>query len=375
MWSPFRKKHLTSLLEISLKQRNSLDSITHKYFKENRSLGSKDRLWLKKGLYDIIKWRELLASYKLNSTKDVVDLYTEKALLDKDHSHLPSHVQVSFPKWIFLKLVDSLGYEKAMEFCCISNEVAPICIRVNHKKISKDQFYKKYRDEMQLSLCENAPNGFILKKNLQFNGLEAFKKGLFEPQDEASQMIGELIQAKPGMQILDYCAASGGKTLTFAPDMDGKGQVHLHDVRQKPLIDAKKRLKRAGIENFQLYFDNEKRMNRLKGKMDVVLVDAPCSCSGTFRRRPDHKWMLTEEKLEDLIALQREICLKASEFLKPGGVLIYATCSALSEENEDQVVFLSSRKDLEHIKSEFIPLKSGGSDAMFAASFKKNLLV
>ena len=289
------KKHLEIVLETALRSKGSLDRHVHNYFREHRALGSKDRLWVKKGVYEIVKWKALLEAHKATNAKELVQLYTDdNSPIGKDTSHLPSNVQVSFPKWLFKKINDSLGYEKAMEFCNISNEEAPVTIRVNPQKCEKDQFFKKYQDELQLSECEFAKYGFHLGKKVRFDLIPDFLKGHFEPQDEASQIIAEYVKAKPTQHILDYCAGSGGKALAFAPDMKGKGQVHLHDIRKKPLIDAKKRLKRGGIQNFQVYHEDEKRLQSLRGHMDTVLVDAPCTCSGTFRRRPDQKWALTE---------------------------------------------------------------------------------
>jgi 16S rRNA (cytosine967-C5)-methyltransferase len=372
MWSPFRKKHLQILLETAEKSKVSLDLHTHRYFKENHSLGSKDRLHVKKGLYEIFKWKELLFAYKVRYPRELVDLYTsEESPLGADNSHLPSHVQVSFPKWLFVKIVDSLGYEKAMEFCKISNEEAPTTIRVNAQKTTVDTFYNKYKDQLLLTKCEFAKDGLQVGKKTQFNSIPEFLKGHFEPQDEASQIIAEYVNAKPNQHILDYCAGSGGKSLAFASHMEGTGQVHLHDIRHMPLVDAKKRLKRAGIQNFQIYQAHDKRLRGLRGNMDAVLIDAPCSCSGTLRRRPDQKWGLTEEFVKEVTVLQRDILIKAIPYLKKGGTLIYATCSILAQENEDQLNFLKERKELTYESSKTVDLKSGGSDAMFLAVFKR----
>ena len=372
MWSLFRKKHLEILLETAKKSKVSLDLHTHRYFKENHALGSKDRVIVKQGLYEIVKWRGLLNACKAETVYELIELYTgDDSAINKPHPGLPSHSQVSFPKWLFKKIVDSLGYDAAMKYCMISNEEAPTTIRINTAKTTKEAFYNKYQEELQLTACEFAENGFHVGKRVRFNSLPEFMKGHLEPQDEASQIIAERVNAQPGWHILDYCAGSGGKALGFAPAMKGSGQIHLHDIRHKPLIDAKKRLKRAGIQNFQIYQGDEKRLNNLKGNMNAVLVDAPCSCSGTFRRRPDHKWALTEEFLNEITTLQRDILMKAIPYLKKDGILIYATCSILEEENEKQVEFLKARKELSFISSETLQLKSGGSDAMFLAVFQK----
>jgi len=376
MWTPFRKKHLEAVLDTALHAKESLDFHMHKYFKEHRALGSKDRLWIKRGVYEIMKWKGLLNAYKAESVKELVDLYSEEHCpIGKNQSHLPSHIQVSFPKWLFKKISDSLGYEEAMIFCKISNEEAPVTIRINSQKCDKEEFFTRYKDELTLTRCEFAKYGFHLGKKVRFDLMPDFLQGHFEPQDEASQMIAEYVNAKPSEHILDYCAGSGGKALAFAPFMKGKGQIHLHDIRKKPLIDAKKRLNRAGIQNIQIYHEKEKRLASLIGHMDTVLVDAPCSCSGTLRRRPDQKWDITEDFLKQLIVTQRDILIKAIPFVKIGGLLVYATCSILKEENQMQTEFLKNRKDLSFVSDYSISLKSMGADAMYLSIFKKNSLV
>jgi 16S rRNA (cytosine967-C5)-methyltransferase len=376
MITPFRKKHLTILLKNSITSKISLDLLAHMYFKANRSLGSKDRPPIKKALYEILKWRLLLNYFGANSAESLIDLYlSENSPIGRANLDVPAHIRVSFPKWLFDKLTDSLGEKEALKFCLASNLEAPVTIRVNKAKCESEEFYHTFKEPLLLTKCTLAKHGFHVGKKIQFSSLSQFEEGHFEIQDEASQVIGESVNAKKNQHILDYCAGSGGKTLAFAPEMEGSGQVHLHDIRKKPLVDAKKRLNRAGIQNFQIYFGEEKRLKSLEGNMDTVLVDAPCSCSGTFRRRPDQKYSLTEEFLREIILTQREILLKAIPFVKKGGTLIYATCSALTEENEDQVEFLKKREELTFISQKAIPLKEMGQDAMFLAIFKKNSLV
>lgn len=372
MWSFFRKKHLELLLETTLSCKGSLDFLVHKHFKDNRALGSKDRVIVKQALYEIIKWKELFKAHKAETPLELIALYTsEDSPIGKDNTHLPSNVQVSIPKWLFKKIDESLGYKSAMEFCSLCNTIAPTTIRLNSNKCEKNAFYEKYKEEMLLTPCTFAKYGFHVGKRFQYDSLPEYREGHFEPQDEASQIIAETVDAKPGQHILDYCAGSGGKTLGFAPLMGGKGQVHLHDVRIKPLLDAKKRLKKAGIQNFQIYQGEENRLSTLLGHMDTVLVDAPCSCSGTFRRRPDQKWNLTESFLNEITTLQREILTNAIPFVKKGGTLIYATCSVLKEENEEQTAFLKEREDLVFLEEKIVPLTKDGSDGMYLSVFKR----
>ena len=372
MWSPFRKKHLTKLIEKALVTKNSLDFCTHQYFKANRSLGSKDRVHIKNGLYTIIKWRALLNFHKAETASQLCELYTgEKNPIGKIHPNIPKNCQVSFPNWLYTKICESLGEKKGFEFCQISNEQAPTTIRVNNNKISTEAFYSQNKDSLGLKKLLHAKNGFEVGKKIQYHNLQCYQNGEFEPQDEASQVIAAYVNAKPNQHILDYCSGSGGKSLAFAPLMKNTGQIHLHDVRKKILIEAKKRLKRAGIQNFQLYFNKESRIKRLKNAMDTVLVDAPCSCSGTFRRRPDHKWLVTPESLNKVSLLQEQILNEAIVYLKPGGKLIYATCSVLHEENEAKEAFLKKRADLRFIDAKHLPLKSGQNDSMYLCIFEK----
>jgi 16S rRNA (cytosine967-C5)-methyltransferase len=164
----------------------------------------------------------------------------------------------------------------------------------------------------------------------------AFRKGRFEIQDEGSQLAASLAGASPGMQVLDYCAGAGGKTLAMAAAMDNRGQLFAFDAGKQRLAPIFERLRRAGTRNVQAFADPA-RLEALEGQCDLVLVDAPCTGSGTWRRRPDAKWRLTERQLEMRQAEQAGILAKASRFVKPGGRLAYVTCSVFPAENSDRV--------------------------------------
>jgi len=164
----------------------------------------------------------------------------------------------------------------------------------------------------------------------------AFQKGWFEVQDEGSQIVADLAVPREGEQVLDFCAGGGGKTLAMAAAMHNKGQVHAYDTDRKRLAPIIERLKRAGTRNVQVHEDLSS-LTPLKERFDRVLVDAPCTGTGTWRRRPDTKWRLTEKNLEERLAQQREALANASAFVRPGGFLFYVTCSILPQENEEQV--------------------------------------
>ena len=164
----------------------------------------------------------------------------------------------------------------------------------------------------------------------------SFQKGWFEVQDEGSQIVADLVDPREGQQVLDFCAGGGGKTLAMAAAMNNKGQVHAYDADRKRLAPIIERLKRAGTHNIQVH-DNAKALESLKERFDHVLVDAPCTGTGTWRRRPDTKWRLTDRNLQERISQQDEALSEASAFVKPGGSLVYVTCSVLPDENDRQV--------------------------------------
>lgn len=173
----------------------------------------------------------------------------------------------------------------------------------------------------------------------------AFRKGWFEVQDEGSQLVAELAAAEPGMQVLDYCAGAGGKTLALSAAMDNRGQIFAHDAEKQRLAPIFDRLRRAGARNVQTVA-GPAGLEALSGQMDLVLVDAPCTGSGTWRRRPDAKWRLTDRQLEVRQREQAAILEAAKGFVKPGGRLVYITCSIFRQENQHQIAaFLAANED------------------------------
>ena len=198
----------------------------------------------------------------------------------------------------------------------------------------------------------------------------SLKKDCFEIQDEASQLIAALVEAEPGQHVLDYCSGSGGKTLAFAHRLDKKGQIYLHDIRPAILEQARKRLKRADIQNAQPLPAGHANLKKLRKKMDWTFVDAPCTGTGTLRRNPDQKWKFSSELLNRLLGEQRTIFERALSYVKPGGKIIYATCSMLAQENEDQVEHFLKTYDLKLAHPPFSSLPAPGAmDGMFAAVF------
>lgn len=371
---PYREYHLFALLEAYSQQTLPLDLFISHYFRDHSALGSKDRAFIADTVYTLVRWQRLL-DY-LAPSPSWQDRYQTflKANFEQlqQREDIPLSIRVSFPQSLFDYLTNSYEIKKACELCLISNTSAPTVVRANTLKISRDGLLKLWEGLYDVSPTRFSPDGIIFHKKLNFFQLPEFKKGLFEVQDEGSQMLAHLMHVQPGQQVLDYCAGSGGKTLAFAPLMQSKGQIYVHDIRPFALQEARKRLRRAGVQNHQILSPTSPRIVKLKKKMNWVLVDAPCSGTGTLRRNPDMKWKFDPEMLIRLVGQQRMIFEKALSFLHPTGRIVYATCSLLKEENQEQVKHFLSTYSLV-IEGEFFQTfpTLGGMDGFFGVVLKR----
>jgi 16S rRNA (cytosine967-C5)-methyltransferase len=363
----FRKIHTLNILNTYDLERGPLDRFLSDYFRLHKSIGSKDRGEIAETIYEIYRSFGVvnaLSRYPL-TWENRLDAFLDETIKEK----LPSlglEVRANVPKDLFDKLKAFYGEKKALEICQILNTRPPITIRANLAKTTRSALKEALIEfgPYESSTCDTALH-LPARQNLMSHPL--FQEGHFEMQDEASQMAAKLVAPGANSQILDYCAGSGGKSLAFAPLMQGRGQLYLHDIREEALLQAKKRLKRSGIQNAQIVFASSPILNKLKGKMDIVFVDAPCSGTGVYRRNPEQKWRFSLKMLSELIEKQRQIIKEACSYLKPRGTLIYATCSILKEENEEQIAFFEKNFGLK-VKSpplSFIPTK-GGPDGFFA---------
>ncbi len=327
----FRRHHLLAILSLYETSQLPLDLILRHYFRLHHAVGSKDRKEIVDAVYTLVRWQGLLTyiTQPHSSWESKIEkLSTFSPQTYAEDATIPEHIRVSFPKEFFSLLVDSLGRDKALEFCRVSNETAPTTVRVNLLKTSREAFLKDLGSKYLLSPCTHSETGVVFHKKENFFAMPEFKEGLFEIQDEGSQLLANLINPRAKDLVLDFCSGAGGKTLAFAPKMRGKGQIYLHDIRKQVLLEAKKRLKRAGIQNAQILLPDAPQ-ERLLGKMDWVLVDAPCTGTGTLRRNPDMKWKFQKETLDRLVQEQRTIFKTALNFLAPRGKIVYATCSVL----------------------------------------------
>ncbi len=277
---------------------------------------------------------------------DELNTFLKRSLKDA-----PDHIRADVPEWLEGSLQANFAEEWVAEAQAFTKR-PPVDLRVNTLKAGREKVAKALsktgakpsaiaRDGLRI----RAGDGAYRQPNVQVE--PAFQKGWFEVQDEGSQIVADLVFARPGEQVLDFCAGAGGKTLAMAATMENKGQIHAYDANKNRLKPIFERAKRAGIRNAQIHGPDDD-MADLTGKMDRVVVDAPCTGTGTWRRHPHAKWKLTREMLETRLTEQEEVLSQAAPFVKPGGFLIYITCSILPEENENQIVaFLDDNPQFE----------------------------
>ncbi|WP_420959624.1 RsmB/NOP family class I SAM-dependent RNA methyltransferase [Brucella sp. IR073] len=258
----------------------------------------------------------------------------------RDLAAAPGHIRADVPEWCAEHLQALFGDDWVREGAALAGR-PPVDLRVNTLKASRDKVLK----ELARAGAEAAPllSGAVripplraLGRHPNVQAEPAFQKGWFEVQDLGSQIAALVAGAEPGRQVLDYCAGAGGKTLALAAMMGNKGQIHAFDAEKPRLAPIFDRLKRAGVRNAQVHAVKED-LAPLEGQMDIVLTDAPCTGSGTWRRRPDAKWRLSPQQLERREAEQREVLDAAKRYVKPGGRLVYVTCSLFSSENNRQI--------------------------------------
>jgi 16S rRNA (cytosine967-C5)-methyltransferase len=264
-----------------------------------------------------------------------------------DHPEMPDGVRGECPDWALAALQARFGDSFAREMAAMLRP-PPLNLRVNPLKGSRESVLAALRGlGFEARACRMAPCGIRLPRQLSLSRLPMLKTGEAEIQGEGSQLVAMLVGAAAGDRVVDFCAGAGGKTLAIASQMANKGVVIACDVSEARLKRAAERFRGAGLHNIQtrlLSTERDKWVKRHKGTFDRVLVDAPCSGTGTWRRNPDARWRT--EGFEALLPLQRDILDSAARLVKPGGRLVYATCSLLPQENEAQVeAFLAAHPD------------------------------
>ena len=304
----------------------------------------------------------------------------------------PGAVRADLPDWLWQRLTEEYGEAAALRIAHGLLNPAPLDLRANLARTSRAAVLEALKaDGFEGAATPYSPAGIRLTGKPAINRHPLFANGLLEVQDEGSQLLSWLLAPRRGEMVADYCAGAGGKTLAIAMLMRGSGRVYAMDVSTKRLAALAPRAARAGITNVHtiaLSGDHDARVKRLAGKLDRVLVDAPCSGFGTLRRNPDLKWRHAQGAIDELAQKQSRILESAATLVKPGGRLVYATCSILRAENEAVAQeFLAKHPQFsalsctELLAAQRIPLDAGaqlrlwphlhGTDGFFAAAFER----
>jgi len=254
------------------------------------------------------------------------------------------------------------------------NGDAPVVLRANALKISRSELRERLSDDgIITTIVPEAADALQLQQRQNVFRHESFKEGLFEVQDAASQLVAPFLQPAPGLRVIDACAGAGGKTLHLAALMQNRGRLVALDVEAAKLEELKKRARRAGVDNLEARpIESSKTIKRLENTADRLLLDVPCSGLGVLRRNPDAKWKLSPTFLEDVRKLQQHILNDYESMLKPGGLMVYSTCSIMPSENENQVrAFIEKQQGKFELVNERHCWPSQGFDGFYMALLRK----
>jgi len=330
--------------------------------RSNPKWGSRDRKFIAEGAYEIIRNLRLLAfsaGVGTETREDVVKivfthlylsgLIDEKTLNENgltkkevavrfEEGKKDRRIRESVPDWLDELGVKELGAQWEHELAAL-NSMAKVVLRVNTLKTGKKRLSSELAGKgVETFEIEGYPDALVLGQRQNVFTFEEFKKGYFEVQDASSQKIAYFSRVKPGMRVIDACSGAGGKSLHMASLMQNKGKIIALDVEKDKLEELKRRARRNGVSIIEpRLIESKKVIKRLEASADLVLLDVPCSGLGVIRRNPDSKWKLKAERIEELIAIQAEILSFYSIMVKPGGTLVYATCSILPSENGGQI--------------------------------------
>jgi len=372
--------HAIELIEILQNDPRPADHLIDTFFRQRRYLGSHDRRELAESVYGILRHRRLLqfyiaktkadsvdhpawlfAAYKLrieNNAPDTLQAYALtlssaeiRDLATSDPTDLgqqPLGLRTSFPDWLVEKLQMQMGEHETEKLLTAMNQPPPLTIRVNTLKTTREKCLNELSKRgHECAPTPLSPDGIHLKRRANLFGLDLFQEGWFELQDEGSQIISLLVDPKPNWRVADVCAGGGGKTLHLAALMKNRGEIWAFDVVPRRLENLRQRARRCGIHNVRVqHLQPVEIPTHLLGSMDAILIDAPCTGTGVFRRNPDAKWKISAAMVQEMAIKQKQIIEHYAPLLKPNGRLVYATCSLLAEENEEVVQsFLAQHAD------------------------------
>lgn len=346
-------------LEQIFVEKKYADKVIEKTLKQNSKWGARDRKFIAETTYDIVRWYRFFRSVanakgddfwtllavwcaahdaQLPDWKEFSGVNYREIQKKVNENHPVRKIHESIPDWLDEIGEKELGKRWDKELSALNVE-AKVVLRVNTLKTSVKELHDQLEErEVFTAPDENYPDALILEERQNVFQLPEFKEGLFEVQDAGSQAISRFTGVKPGMRIIDACAGGGGKTLHLAALIQNKGRIISMDTEEWKLEELKKRARRGGVSTVETrVIDSSKVIKRLEKSADLLLLDVPCSGIGVLRRNPDAKWKLSPEFVESVKTAQQDILSSYSSMVKPGGTMVYATCSILQSENEEQV--------------------------------------
>jgi 16S rRNA (cytosine967-C5)-methyltransferase len=405
-----------SALAEALEFEQPADGLLSRYFHKNRGLGVRDRGFVAEAVYGVLRHRRFLTEVaradsperlllgflsrfgnlsdrELQAYGDGRDSKWVERTRAIDLTALPLAIAIDWPDWLFAKVQGQMSDAELGALGTSLQQRAPMDLRVNTLLATREEaLLELARDGIAATPTPYSPIGIRLAERTLINRHPLFIAGALEVQDEGSQLLGYLVAPKPTDMVVDFCAGGGGKTLLLGALMRSRGRIYALDVSDQRLRGLRPRLRRSGLSNVypqRIASENDVRIKRLAAKIDRVLVDAPCSGTGTLRRNPDLKWRQSPESVDRLRTQQLSILDSAARLLKPRGRLVYATCSLLREENQDVVAeFLDKHADFRLVPAsqvllqQHLPLTMGevfqllphrhDTDGFFAAILERN---
>ncbi|MBY0385314.1 methyltransferase domain-containing protein [bacterium] len=387
-----------ALVDVFFNDRHA-DKVIEFYFKNHKKWGKRDRHFFAENVYGAVRWwnqfiyltnaenlppteqaHRAIAAHLLLQDQPLPDWYQSffslKVYQEKKEKLTTPHLVHAVPEWLDNLATKELGsvWPKTIQEL---NKTAKVVLRCNTEKITRKELQQQLNAEgiqTRLPSEDLFPHALELVERANVFRTKAFEQGLFEVQDASSQRVALLLNPQPGERIIDACAGAGGKSLHIAALMQNKGKIISLDIFEKKLLELKKRARRAGTSLIETrVIENTKTIKRLEKSADALLLDVPCSGLGVLKRNPDSKWKLTKEKIENLHETQKSILENYTKMVKPGGRCVYATCSVLPSENQQQVdAFLENNKDWKKIKEEIILPQDHDYDGFYMAEVRRS---
>lgn len=377
------------------------DKVVARALKKDKRWGSHDRKFVAETIYEIVRWKRLYAAiaevrepfdrdniWRMFAAWAVLRGYNipdwtqlqgtpERKIKGRfDELSKQRPLRESIPDWMDELGVKELGEKTWEKEIAAQNQTAKVVLRANTLKTTREKLRAILMDEnIETEFLKSQPDALVLKERTNVFLTDAFKNGLFEVQDANSQLVAALLDVQPGMRVVDTCAGAGGKTLHLAALMQNKGQLIAMDLYENKLNELRHRAKRDGAFNIEYrVIDSTKVIKKLAEKADRVLIDAPCSGLGVLKRNPDAKWKLQPEFIDNIRKTQAEILESYSRIVKPGGKMVYATCSILPSENQQQVAhFLTTEagKNFTFVEDHKLLASDSGFDGFYMALLER----